>query len=77
MGDSIIAWKISSVGGKTMETKDMMEQCMNMMGSMMDGGMMGTGGMTFVALGLLVFLVLGLALVGGLGYLAVKRLGAY
>jgi nitrate reductase NapE component len=60
-----------------METKDMMEQCMSMMGSMMDGGMMSTGGIMFMVLGLLVFLVLGLALVGGLGYLAVKRLGAY
>lgn len=60
-----------------METNGMMEQCMNMMGSMMDGGMMGTGGMTFVVLGLLFFLVLGLALAGGLCYLVVKRLGAY
>lgn len=77
MGDSIIIWKRLSLGGETMETNGMMEQCMNMMGSMMDGGMMGTGGMTFVVLGLLFFLVLGLALAGGLGYLVVKRLGAY
>ena len=60
-----------------METNDVMEQCINMMGSMMNGGMMGTGGMTFVVLGLLFFLVLGLALIVGLGYLAAKRLGAY
>ncbi len=55
----------------------MMEQCMGMMGSMMDGGMMGIGGMVFMVLGLLFFfLVLGLALLGGLGYLAVRRLRA-
>ncbi len=55
----------------------MMEQCMGMMGSMMDGGMMGMGGMVFMVLGLLfLFLVLGLALLGGLGYLAVRRLRA-
>ncbi len=55
----------------------MMEQCMGMMGSMMDGGMMGMGGMVFMVLGLLfLFLVLGLVLLGGLGYLAVRRLRA-
>ncbi len=43
----------------------------------MDGGMMGIGGMVFMVLGLLfLFLVLGLALLGGLGYLAVRRLRA-
>jgi hypothetical protein len=60
-----------------MDINGMMEQCMGMMGSMMDGGMMGIGGMVFMVLGLLFFfLVLGLALLGGLGYLAVRRLRA-
>ncbi len=60
-----------------MDINGMMEQCMGMMGSMMDGGMMGMGGMVFMVLGLLFFfLVLGLALLGGLGYLAVRRLRA-
>jgi hypothetical protein len=59
-----------------MDTNDMMESCMSMMGSMMDGGMMGVGGMVSVVLGLLFFLVVGLALVGGLGYVAVRRLRA-
>jgi hypothetical protein len=60
-----------------MDINSMMEQCMGMMGSMMDGGMMGMGGMVFMVLGLLFFfLVLGLALLGGLGYLAVRRLRA-
>ncbi len=60
-----------------MDINRMMEQCMGMMGSMMDGGMMGMGGMVFMVLGLLFFfLVLGLALLGGLGYLAVRRLRA-
>ena len=41
--------------------------------------MMGLGGVASVVLGLLFFffLVHGLALVGGLGYLVVRRLGAY
>ena len=55
-----------------MDMNGMMDSCMNMMGSMM-----GMGGMMFMVLGLLFFLVLGLALVGGLGYLAVRRLRAY
>ncbi len=59
-----------------MDMNDMMENCMNMMGSMMDGGMMGMGGMVSMVLGLLFFLVLGLALLGGLGYVAVRRLRA-
>ncbi len=62
-----------------MDKNDMMERCMNMMGSMMDGGMMnggmmGMGGMASMVLGLLFFLVLGLALIGGLGYVTVRRL---
>lgn len=59
-----------------MDMNDMMENCMNMMGSMMDGGLMGMGGMVSMVLGLLFFLVLGLALLGGLGYVAVRRLRA-
>jgi len=40
--------------------------------------MMGLGGVASVVLGLLFFfLVHGLALDGGLGYLVVRRLGAY
>lgn len=46
----------------------MMESCMDMMASMM-----GMGGMVSMVLGLLFFLVLGLAVVGGLGYVAVRR----
>ncbi len=56
-----------------MDTNDMMESCMNMMGSMMNGGMMGMGGMVSIVLGLLLLSVLGLALVSGLGYVAVRR----
>ncbi len=59
-----------------MDMNGMMENCMDMMGSMMSGGMMGMGGMAFVVLGLLFFLVLGLALLGGLGYVAVRKLRA-
>ncbi len=60
-----------------MDINGMMEQCMGMMGSMMNGGMMVMGGMVFMVLGLLFFfLVLGLASLGGLGYLAVRRLRA-
>lgn len=60
-----------------MDVNDMMDSCMNTMGSMMDGGMMGMGGMASLLFGLLFLLVLGLALVGGLGYLAVRRLGTH
>jgi len=73
MGQALILWEVKT----TMDMNGMMDSCMNMMGSMMDGGMMGMGGMVSLLFGLLFLLVLGLALVGGLGYLAVRRLGSH
>ena len=56
-----------------MGMNDMMGRCMDAMGSMMGGGMMGSGVLTLVLL--LVFLIwlVGLA-AGALGFWAVKKL---
>ena len=57
-----------------MGMNDMMGRCMDAMGSMMSGGMMGSGVLTLVLL--LVFLIwlVGLAAAGALGFWAVKKL---
>ena len=57
-----------------MGMNDMMGRCMDAMGSMMGGGMMGSGVLPMVVL--LVFLIwlVGLAAAGALGFWAVKKL---
>ena len=57
-----------------MDMNDMMGRCMDAMGSMMGGGMMGSGVLPMVLL--LVFLIwlVGLAAAGALGFWAVKKL---
>jgi hypothetical protein len=53
---------------------DMMNRCMDAMGSMMGGGMMGGGVMLFVLLLVLLIWVIGLAAVGALIFWGVRRL---
>lgn len=58
--------------------EDMMDRCMETMGSMMDGGMMGMDGgwlsaLLLVGLLLLLLLVLGVATLGALGIWAFRR----
>jgi hypothetical protein len=57
-----------------MGMNDMMGRCMDAMGSMMGGDMMGSGVLPMVLL--LVFLIwlVGLAAAGALGFWAVKKL---
>jgi hypothetical protein len=57
-----------------MDMNDMMNQCMDMMGSMMGGGMMGNGVMLVLLLMLFVVWVVGLAAVGALVFWGVRRL---
>jgi hypothetical protein len=58
-----------------MDTIDLMNQCMNMMNGMMSGGMMGTNSLLFVVLAvLLVLWLIGLAVLGGVGIWAYRRL---
>ena len=58
-----------------MSTIDLMNQCMNMMNGMMGGGMMGTNSLLFVVLAvLLLFWLIGLAVLGGAGIWAYRRL---
>jgi hypothetical protein len=58
-----------------MDTIDLMNQCMNMMNGMMDGGMIGTNSLLFVVLAVLVLLwLIGLAVLGGVGIWAYRRL---
>jgi hypothetical protein len=57
-----------------MDTIDLMNQCMNMMNGMMGGGMMGNS-LLFVVLAVLVLLwLIGLAVLGGVGIWAYRRL---
>ncbi len=56
-----------------MDMSDMMEQCMNMMNGMMGGSMMG-GTMFVVLAALILFWLIGLAVVGGLGVWVYRRL---
>ena len=53
---------------------DMMDRCMDAMGSMMGGGMMGRGMMFFVILLVLLVWVIGLAAVGALIFWGVRKL---
>jgi hypothetical protein len=58
-----------------MDTIDLMNQCMNMMNGMMGGGMIGTNSLLFVVLAVLVLLwLIGLAVLGGVGIWAYRRL---
>ena len=52
----------------------MMGRCMDAMGSMMDGGMMGGSVLALALLLVLLFWVAGLAAVGALGFWVVKKL---
>jgi hypothetical protein len=52
---------------------NMMDRCMDAMGSMMGGGMMG-GGMMFVLLLVFLIWVIGLAAVGALIFWGVRKL---
>jgi hypothetical protein len=57
-----------------MDMNGMVERCMDGMGSMMGGGMMGSSAMLFVLLLVLLVWVIGLAAVGALVYWGVRRL---
>ncbi len=57
-----------------MDTIDLMDQCMNMMNGMMDGGMMGNSLLFVVLAVLLLFWLIGLAVVGGVGTWAYRKL---
>jgi len=57
-----------------MGMNDMMGRCMDAMGSMMGGGMMGSGIVAVVLLLVLLVWLAGLAAVGALGFWAVKKL---
>ena len=53
---------------------DMMDRCMDAMGSMMGSGMMGSGMMFFVLLLVLLIWVIGLVAVGALIFWGVRKL---
>jgi hypothetical protein len=57
-----------------MGMNDVMERCMDAMGSMMGGGMMGSGIVPVVLLLVLLVWLTGLAAVGALGFWVVKKL---
>jgi hypothetical protein len=57
-----------------MDMNDVMERCMDAMGSMMGGGMMGSGIVPVVLLLVLLVWLTGLAAVGALGFWVVKKL---
>ena len=57
-----------------MDMNDVMERCVEAMGSMMGGGMMGNGLLLVILIGLLVLWLVGLATVGALGFWVVRRL---
>jgi hypothetical protein len=57
-----------------MDMNDMMDQCLDMMGSMMGGGMMGNGVMLVLLPILVLVWVIGLAAVGALIFWGVRRL---
>ena len=56
-----------------MDTIDLMNQCMNMMNGMMGGGMMGNSLLFVVLAVLLLFWLIGLAVLGGVGYLGIQE----
>jgi len=53
---------------------DLMDQCMNMMNGMMGGSMMGNGPLFVVLAVLLLVWLIGLAVLGGVGVWAYRRL---
>jgi hypothetical protein len=57
-----------------MDMGDMADRCMNAMGSMMGGGMIGNGTMLVVLLALFLVWLVGLLAVGALIYWGVRRL---
>ncbi len=57
-----------------MDTTDLMNQCMNMMNGMMGGGMMGNSLLFVVLAVLLLFWLIGLAVLGGASIWAYRRL---
>ena len=57
-----------------LDMNGMVDHCMDAMGSMMGGGMMGSGVLLVVLIALLVLWLVGLAAVGALGFWAVRRL---
>ena len=57
-----------------MGMNDMMGRCMDAMGSMMGGGMMGSSVLALALLLVLLFWVAGLAAVAALGFWVVKKL---
>ena len=57
-----------------MDTIDLMNQCMNMMNGMMGAGMMGNSLLFVVLAVLLLFWLIGLAVLGGVGIWAIRRL---
>jgi hypothetical protein len=61
-------------GGENTMMGDMMDRCMDAMGSMMGGGMMGGGMMFFVLLLVFLIWVIGLAAVGALIFWGVRKL---
>ncbi len=56
-----------------MDVNGMVERCMNAMGSMMGGGMMGNSIMLLVLLALLFVWVVGLAAIGALLFWVARR----
>jgi hypothetical protein len=61
-------------GGENAMMGDMMDRCMDGMGSVLGGGMMGSSVMLFVLLLALVVWVIGLAAVGALIFWGVRKL---
>ncbi len=57
-----------------MNMMDTMDQCMNMMNGMMGGGMMGNSLLFVVLAALLLVWLIGLAVLGGVGVWAYRRL---
>jgi hypothetical protein len=56
-----------------MDMGDMVDRCMNAMGSMMGGGMMGNSIMLLILLALLFVWVVGLAAIGALIFWVIRR----
>jgi hypothetical protein len=56
-----------------MDMNGMVDRCMDAIGSMMGGGMFGSGLLLIILIALLVLWLVGLAAVGVLGFWAVRR----
>ncbi len=57
-----------------MDMGDMMNRCVDAMGLMMGGGMMGSGFLLVILIALLLVWSVGLVTIGALGFWAVKKL---